>query len=313
MGVQPPRPVRPVADGVGLRALLRLRGGRDPSVRAGALPGHGARRTAGRPRLPPDRGPGPALHRLDPPAEVAHARQAVLRLSRAGGHPCPASRLARMGRALPGPLQPGLGPPAPRDLRAAEAPGRDPARGRAHRAAGGDPRLGRHARGAEADPGPPDGDLRRLPGACRPPRGPGGPGGRRARPARRHPRLLHHRRQRGLGRGTAQRLLQRAAHLQRDGGVRDARVPGVEDRGLRRPGRLQPLRRGLGPRHGHAVPVDQAGGLALGRDAQRARRALAREHPRLRRDARPVPPPDRRGAHRPGGGAPRPSRRSSTA
>ncbi len=56
------------------------------------------------------------------------------------------------------------------------------------------------------------------------------PGGRRARPARRHPRLLHHRRQRRLGRGAAQRLLQRAAHLQRDGGVRDARVPGVEDR-----------------------------------------------------------------------------------
>ena len=43
---------------------------------------------------------------------------------------------------------------------------------------------------------------------------------------------------------------------------------------------LQPLRRGLGPRHVHALPVDQAGGLALGRHPQRHHRALAQ---RLRR------------------------------
>ena len=41
------------------------------------------------------------------------------------------------------------------------------------------------------------------------------------------------------------------------------------------PDGLQPLRRGLGARHGHAVPVDQAGRLALGRDPQRHHRALA--------------------------------------
>ena len=42
-----------------------------------------------------------------------------------------------------------------------------------------------------------------------------------------------------------------------------------------RAGVLQPLRRGLGARDGHALPVDQAGRVALGRHAQRHDRALA--------------------------------------
>ena len=46
------------------------------------------------------------------------------------------------------------------------------------------------------------------------------------------------------------------------------------------PDGLQPLRRGLGARHGHAVPVDQAGRLALGRHPQRHHRALAAGHQR---------------------------------
>ena len=45
------------------------------------------------------------------------------------------------------------------------------------------------------------------------------------------------------------------------------------------PGGLQPLRGRLGARDGHAVSVDQAGRLALGRHAQRHDRALARRHP----------------------------------
>ena len=62
--------------------------------------------------------------------------------------------------------------------------------------------------------------------------------------------------------------------------VRGARPghAGVADRAHRRPrhaARLQPLRGRLGARHGHAVPVDQAGRLALGRHAQRDDRALA--------------------------------------
>ena len=68
---------------------------------------------------------------------------------------------------------------------------------------------------AQAGAGPPDGGLRRVPGAHRPPprpahRRPGRPGD----PGR-HPGLLHHRRQRGLGRGHHQRHLQRADQPQR--------------------------------------------------------------------------------------------------
>ena len=59
---------------LGVRALLRLRRRGDAPVHAGALPGHGTDRTAGRRGLPPDRRPGTALHRLDPPTEVVDAR-----------------------------------------------------------------------------------------------------------------------------------------------------------------------------------------------------------------------------------------------
>ena len=54
---------------------------------------------------------------------------------------------------------------------------------------------------APAGAGPPDGELRRLPGVRRPPRRPADRRARRARGPRRHRRLLHHRRQRRLGRG----------------------------------------------------------------------------------------------------------------
>ena len=57
----------------------------------------------------------------------------------------------------------------------------------------------------------------------------------------------------------------------------------------------QPLRGRLGARDGHALPVDQAGGLALGRHAQRHRRPLAQRLHGSRRGARAVQPRDRRG------------------
>ena len=60
------------------------------------------------------------------------------------------------------------------------------------------------------------------------------------------------------------------------------------------PGGLQPLRGRLGARDGHAVPVDEAGRLALGRHPQRHDRALAEGHRGARRGAQPVPPRDRR-------------------
>ena len=148
----------------------------------------------------------------------------------------------------------------------------------------------------EADPGAPDGDLCRVPGTHRLSRraadrcagGPGDP--------RRYPDLLHHRRQRRLGRRHA------PGHVQRDAAdqwVRLSRDPGIPERAhrqVRRAEGLQSLCRRLGARHGHAVPVDQADRLALGRHAQRHDRPLAQGDQGQRRDPQPVLPRDRRGA-----------------
>ena len=60
----------------------------------------------------------------------------------------------------------------------------------------GDPRLGRDPGRPEAGPRAPDGGLRRLPRAHRPPRRAAGRRARGPRRPRRHARLLHHRRQR---------------------------------------------------------------------------------------------------------------------
>jgi arylsulfatase A-like enzyme len=62
------------------------------------------------------------------------------------------------------------------------------------------------------------------------------------------------------------------------------RVPHGAARQARRAGVLQPLRRGLGARDEHALPVDQAGRLALGRHAQRHHRPLAQGHQGQGRD-----------------------------
>ena len=69
--------------------------------------------------------------------------------------------------------------------------------------------------------------------------------------------------------------VQRDELLQRPAGARNAGVSHGAARQTRRAGVLQPLRRGLGARHEHALPVDQAGRLALGRHAQRHHRPLA--------------------------------------
>ena len=136
-----------------------------------------------------------------------------------------------------------------------------------------------------------------LPGAHRPPRRPadrraGGPRG-----PRRHARLLHHRRQRRVGRGHDQRHLQRDDEPQRRGRARDA-PSSWRPRSTcsATPERVQPLRGRLGARDGHAVPVDQAGRLALGRDPQRHDRPLAQRHRRARRGPHAVPPRHRRRA-----------------
>ena len=157
-----------------------------------------------------------------------------------------------------------------------------PARCRADPAPGADPGLGRHAGGAAAGAAPPDGDLRRLPRAHR---SRGRPhcrcaGGRRD--PRQHPHLLHHRGQRRLGRRDPSGHLQRDDQLQRRRRTRDPGVLALPPGRLGWARLLCPLRRRLGARPGHALPVDQAGGLPLGRHPQRHDRLTGRPASRPR-------------------------------
>ena len=301
LGDEPDGPVRLVAVGRRrLRALLRLHRRRDEPVRAGHLPGHGPRRAR------PHRGGGLPLHgghdrprdRLDPPAEGAHARQAVLRLLRAGRHARAAPRPARVVGQVQGQVRPGLGRPARGDVRPPEGARRHPRRRGADGATGGDPRVGRDARRHEARLREADGGVRGLPRAHRPSRRTRDRRARGPRDPRRHADLRDRRRQRRLGRGHAQRLLQRAGRPERRVRARDGGVHDRAHRRLRHPQGLQPLRGRLGARDGHALPVDQAGRLALGRDAQRHDRPLARRDQGQGRDPQPVPPRDRRGGDR---------------
>ena len=75
--------------------------------------------------------------------------------------------------------------------------------------------------------------------------------------------------------GTPKGCFNEMSTLQRYARNRDDGIPAVQDRRLRHPERLQPLRGGLGARDVHAVSVDQAGCVALGRHPQRNHCALA--------------------------------------
>ena len=299
--------VRRVAvEGRRVRALLRVHRRREQPVGSRALRGHdpdrAARHAGG--GLPPHRRPHRPLRELDPPAEGAHAGQALLRLLRARRHPRSPPRRPRVDREVPGAVRPRLGRAARADLRPAEGARRDPRRRRAHPAQRPDHRVGRHARRAQAGPRAGDGGVRRLPRAHRPqrrpdrrhPRGPRGP--------RRHDHLLHHRRQRRVGRGHHERRLQRDGQLQRHGRARDARVHAQQARRVRLAELLQPLLGRLGVGDEHPVPVDEAGRLALGRHPQRHDRALAQRDHREGRCSLAVHPRHRPRADRPRGGRP---------
>ena len=113
--------------------------------------------------------------------------------------------------------------------------------------------------------------------------------------------------------GTLNGTFNEMIDLQRRRRTGDARVPDrrkIDEFG--RPDGLQPLRGGLGARDGHAVPVDQAGRLALGRHPQRHDRPLAATASSAKGEVRaPVPPRHRRRADHPRGGRAARSRRSS--
>ena len=218
-----------------LRALLRLHRRRDEPVRAGALQRHGpdrARPHAGR-GLPLHRGHDRSRDRLDPSAEGADERQAVLRLLRPRRDARAPPRSGGVVGEVQGSLRRRLGRAARGDARPPEGARGGSRRRRADRAARRDPGVGRHARRPEARPRAPDGGLRGLHGAHRPPRRPAHRLARRSRDPRRHARLRDHRRQRRLRRGHAERLLQRAGRPQRRRRRRDRRVHGVAHRRLR--------------------------------------------------------------------------------
>ena len=239
-------------------------------------PGRAAQDAGG--GLPPDRGPDRSGDQLGAPAEVAHARQAVLHVLRAGGDARAAPRAEGVDRQVQGSLRRRVGRDPGRDVRPSEGTGTDPRRRRSLGAARRDPGVGRRRGGSQADPGAPDGGLRRVPRAHRPPpRAPLRRAHRDGHP-RRHLDLLHRRRQRRQRGGNPERDLQRADLAQRCRRVRDHRVHGWAHRRVRRTRGLQPLCGRVGARDEHALPVDQAGRLALRWYPQRHDRALAERH-----------------------------------
>ena len=209
-------------------------------------------------------------------------------------HHVPAGMVGEIQRRL----RPGVGRAARGDVRASEAAGRDRRRCRSDRAARADSRVGGHAGCPQARARPSDGGLRGLSRAHRPPRGAADRCPRRHGGAGRHARVRDHRRQRRIRRGHAQGQLQRAPDAEWRRRSRDRRIHERANRPLRHAAGVQPLRRRLGTRDEHAVPVDEAGRLALGRYAQRHDRALAERHQGQGRDPSPVPPRHRRRADR---------------
>ena len=119
---------------------------------------------------------------------------------------------------------------------------------------------------------------------------------------RRHARLLHHRRQRRVGRGHPQRRVQRDGQLQRHGRAGDPRVHDEQARRVRLAQLVQPLRGRLVVGDEHPLPVDQADRLPLGRHPQRHHRALAPRHRGARWSTHPVHPRHRRRSHHPRSG-----------
>ena len=121
--------------------------------------------------------------------------------------------------------------------------------------------------------------------------------------ARRHAGLPHHRRQRRVGGGHAAGRVQRDGELQRHGRHRDPRVPGVArstSSAAKAPTATTPS--GWAWAMDTPVPVDQAGGLALGRHPQRHDRALAQGDQGQGRAPQPVQPRHRLRADGAGGG-----------
>ena len=272
-GGEPLGPVPAVADGRGLRLLLRLHGRRDEPLVPAALPGPLRRRARPPPRgrLPPLRGPGRQRDLLGREPAGDHARAAVLHLPRPRRHARAVPRRAGVAGQVRRPLRRRLGRAAGADPGPPEGARHRARVGRAGALGRGRAALGRAGRDRAAGRGPVHGDLRRVRRARRRAgralrRRPGGHG----RP-RRHADLLPARRQRGLRRGRPPRHVPRAPGRPRHPG-RDRRHGGAAGHAGRRHD-LRHLPGRLGAGDEHAVPVDQAG-RAPRRHPRRDDRAL---------------------------------------
>ena len=128
LGDEPDGAVQRVADGLGLRALLRLHRRGDEPVRAGDLPRHGADRAAqdGGGGLPLHRGHDRPGDRLGQAAEGADAGQAVLHLLRTRGDARAPSRADGVVGQVQGAVRRRLGRASRADAGPAEGARRDP-------------------------------------------------------------------------------------------------------------------------------------------------------------------------------------------
>ena len=296
---QPRRAVRPVADRHGFRLLLRVQRRRRQPVGADAHAQYDADHAVRRPaRLEPHYGHGRRGHRLDARARRHRPVAAVLHLLRAGrdAFAAPPDTGVDQQDQRHAPLRQGLrgGPRA--DLRQPEAARCDSTGRPADTVAQG------HAE--DLGPAHPGGTqaaregsrrLRGLPRLCRPRDRPRDPGDRRHGQARQHPRHLHQRRQRRLGRGLGDGHVERGPTIQRRQpvGRREHDV-------LRQVGRCRHLsallvRMGLDVQH--AVQVDQADRVVLRRDEERHGDFLAGADQGQRRSPLAVPPRHRHRAH----------------
>ena len=205
LGDQPDGPVRPLAHG--------RRRSSTSTASSAARPTSGRRSTRTRCRsnrpdagggLSPHRGHGRPRDRLDAPAEGADARQALLHLLRARRDPRAASCAAGMGDRYRGQFDQGWDGLREQTLARQKALGVIPQEAelttRPRRS-----RPGTTCRTTQAGARPPDGGLRRLPRAHRSPHRSSGRCSRGARVLDNTLDLLHHRRQRRLGRRHAAR------------------------------------------------------------------------------------------------------------
>ena len=167
-------PVRPVAAGPRVRAVLRVpRRGHQPVVSGPDLrqpPG----RAAAHPRagLPPDRGSGGQGDRVHRRRQAGRPAQAVLPAFLHGRDARPASRAEGVGRPVRRPVRRRLGRLPGAGVRPAAGTGHHAGRRGAVPARPGRPGLGLAVAGRAQAGGPDDGGVRRVPVPHRPSRGP---------------------------------------------------------------------------------------------------------------------------------------------